>query len=117
MNANPVSILGLRLHLSASEDRTVIKCSGRLTAEVTDMLKDQVKPLIPGTKRIVLDLTDLKFMDSAGLGAVVGLYVSAKSHGCHLQLINFNKQIRNLLGITNVLSAFENCGKYMTRLP
>jgi anti-sigma B factor antagonist len=57
-------------------------------------------------KRIVLDLTDLTHMDSSGLGTVVRLYVSAKSAGCALELINRGPRIRQLLGVTNLLSVF-----------
>ena len=71
---------------------------------LTDVLYAGVSPLIPGSKRIVLDLTDLSYMDSMGLGTVVRLYVSAKSAGCDLKLINLGKRIRQLLGVTNLLS-------------
>jgi anti-sigma B factor antagonist len=76
-----------------------------------------VKGLIPGNKRIVLDLTDLSQMDSMGLGTVVRLLVSAKSSGCKLELINLNRRIRELFGITNLLSAFEICGEQRMKLP
>ncbi len=117
MNSNPVFTAGLRLHTSTSQDAVIIRCSGRLTSEGTDILKNETKPLFTRTRCVVLDLTDLKFMDSAGLGAIVGLYVSAKTHGANLRLINMNKQVKHLLGITNVLSAFESCGKYLTKMP
>jgi anti-sigma B factor antagonist len=80
-------------------------------------LRQTVKPLIPQTKRLVLDLTELAHMDSSGLGVLVGLYVSARSAGCQLQLINLNQRIRQLLGMTHLLSAFEACGKYMIKMP
>ncbi len=107
----------LHLHTSRENDTVVVKCSGRLIAEFTRGFKDQVQPLVSTTKRVVLDLSELAYMDSSGLGAIVSVYVSAKRHGCELQLINFNKQIRELLGLTHLLSAFETCGQYMIRMP
>jgi len=111
----PPSTLNLRIY--KTEDATVVQCSGRLTLDFTATLKSEVKNLIPQSKRIVLDLTGLAFMDSSGLGAIVSLYVSAKKAGCELGLINFNKQVRELLGITHVLSVFESIGQCNVRIP
>ncbi len=106
-------------HLTLDVDRTgnaaVVRCSGRLVAGVNDLLYLEVSQLIPGYKRIVLDLTDLTHMDSTGLGTVVRLYVSAKSAGCVLELINLGKRIRQLLGVTNLLSVFTVIGEQNIR--
>ncbi|MGA2148547.1 MAG: STAS domain-containing protein [Bryobacteraceae bacterium] len=59
----------------------------------------------------MLDLTDLTHMDSMGLGTVVRLYVSARSAGCDLELINIGKRIRQVLGVTNLLSVFTIIGE------
>ena len=106
----------LTLHTRNEPDAIVVECRGRLVCEATDQLRQTVKPLISQTKCLVLDLTDLAHMDSSGLGALVGLYVSAKTAGCQLQLINLNQRIRQLLGMTHLLSAFEACGKYMIKM-
>jgi anti-sigma B factor antagonist len=87
-----------------------VRCSGRLVAGVSDRLYVEVKQLIPSSKRILLDLTDLTQMDSTGLGTLVRLYVSAKSSGCALQLYNIGKPIRQLLSATRLLSIFEVIG-------
>jgi anti-anti-sigma factor len=102
----------LQLHVYACEDATVVRCTGRLTIETSPSLKAQVKPLFPARRRVILDLSDLEHMDSSGLGALVGLYISAKSAGCQLQLFNLSARIRALLSLTNVLSVFEPCGRY-----
>ena len=49
----------LRLRVGAKGDATVVECSGRLTADVAAILKNEVRDLIPRSKRIVIDLTDL----------------------------------------------------------
>jgi anti-sigma B factor antagonist len=108
---------GLELKVYVQERATVVRCSGRLTADVTANLREQVKDLILPAKLVVLDLTDLQHMDSAGLGTIVALYVSARRANCDLRLINFNKRVRELLGMTNLLSIFEACGQYFTRMP
>src|ERR1035437_3384222 len=95
----------------------VVRLSGKLVAGTTDVLYQEVRRLIPDSKKIVLDLSDLAYMDSIGLGTVIRLYVSAKSAGCDLQLINLSKRIRELLGVTNLLSVFTICGEHTIRMP
>ena len=98
-------------------DAMVVRCSGRLTGDSTDVFRDEVKAQIPLTRRIILDFTDLKHIDSTGLGAIVRVYVSARADGCDLQLVNLTPGIRKLLGLTNLFSVFGECGKYLTRMP
>lgn len=119
MSTNPpqVSSSRLKLRVSTKEDTTVVQCIGKLTADVSRDFKAEVKSLIPQAKRLVIDLTDLLYMDSSGLGAIVGLYVSAKAASCEFRLINFNQRVRELLGMTNLLSVFESCGQYFTKMP
>ena len=89
----------------------VLKCHGRLVAGVTSILYARVTELIPNSKRIVLDLSDLKHTDSMGLGTLVRLMVSAKSAGCSVELMHLSQQIRNLLGLTNLFSIFTIIGE------
>jgi anti-sigma B factor antagonist len=95
----------------------VVRLSGKLVAGNTDVLYQQVRLLIPGSKKIVLDLTNLAYMDSMGLGTVIRLFVSAKSAGCDLELIHLSKRIQELLGLTNLLSVFTVCGEHTIRMP
>jgi anti-sigma B factor antagonist len=87
--------------------KAIVHCRGRLVAGVCGKLYDKVHPLLAEHKRVVLDLTELASVDSLGLAALVRLHVSAKSAGSCLELINLGKQVRELLGITNLLSLFE----------
>ena len=107
-NAEPVLTVDVEL---CTENVYVVRCHGRLVAGVTDVLSAKVVPLIPQTKRIVLDLSDLKHTDSMGLGSLVRLYVSAKSAGCSLELMHLSKQIQHLLGLTHMLSVFTVIGE------
>jgi anti-sigma B factor antagonist len=105
----------LILDTHAQADATVVRCSGRLTRETSLLLKTEVKPLLLIQRRVVLDLTDLGYMDSSGLGTLVGLYISAKKANCELQLTNLSPRIRELLGVTHLLAVFETCGRHGTR--
>ncbi len=106
----------LTLEIQRSGNAAVVRCHGKLVAGVSDALYTEVRQLIPDCKRIVLDLTDLKYMDSMGLGTVVRLYVSAKSAGCSLELINIGKRVRELLGVTNLWSVFAVIGENNIRM-
>jgi anti-sigma B factor antagonist len=98
----------LTIDVELNGDVATVKCHGKLMLGVCDVLACKVRALIPETKRIVLDLTDLKHMDSIGLGTIVRLYVSAKSGGSCLVLVNMAPRIRQLLGITNLLSVLTD---------
>jgi|SRR5580658_8906163 anti-sigma B factor antagonist len=99
-----------RYEITESEDAdkyvtTTIACHGRLTSQNKDELRVLVNPLIQsGGRRIVLDFADLDYLDSSGLGAVVGLKVSAINKGlCTLLLVNLTPRVKQLFSITNVL--------------
>jgi anti-anti-sigma factor len=83
---------------------TTIKCHGRLMSGTTGPLKDFVKPLIDaGGHHIVIDCGDLESMDSSGLGALVGLKVSAINKGLgKLELVNLSPRVRDLLKLTSL---------------
>lgn len=89
----------------------LLHCHGRLVSGATHALSSAVTPLIPQTKRIVLDLADVQHTDSMGIGALVRLFVSAKASGCNLELMHLSKQIRNVLGITNLGTVFTVIGE------
>lgn len=105
----------LTLDVEQKAGHAVVHCHGRLVAGVGHVLYTRVHALIPENKCITLDLTDLNYIDSMGLGALVRLYVSAKSGGSRIELLNLGKQIRELLGITNLLAVFgDMCEKGVT---
>ncbi len=116
LNPTAQSVPRMKLKISSTEDGTIVKCSGRLTADVAPKFKDEVRMLIPEAKCLVLDLSEVTFMDSSGLGAVVGLYVTARKAGCDLRPVNFSQRVRELLGMTNLLSVFEPFANYPIRM-
>jgi|ERR1700728_4776750 anti-anti-sigma factor len=82
---------------------TTIHCHGRLVNQTAGQVKELVKPLIANGGRIVLDFGDLEYLDSSGLGALVGLKVSALHQGlCKLELENLSPRLKDLLKTTNL---------------
>jgi anti-anti-sigma factor len=112
-----VPITPLLLRSFVQQEATVVCCTGELTSSTSALLKTYVKGALPDTKRIILDLTNLVRMDSSGLGAVVALYISAKNARRTLEVVNLSPRVRELFGMTNLLSVFEACGRYGARMP
>ena len=94
----------------------IVRCHGRLIAGATDVLSSGVRPLFADCRRIILDLSDLKHTDSMGLGALVRLFVSARSAGSSVELVNLSQQIRNLLGLTHLLDVFTVIGENRVKM-
>ena len=97
----------LRLETVTSSEETLIRCIGKLTYANCEVLRSAVHGLLPQTKRLVLDLKDMTYLDSFGLGVLVGVYLSAKRQDCQLRLINVDEQAKNLMRITHLTYLFE----------
>ena len=96
----------LSFEIERDGDNAVVKCHGRLVLGTSEELYQAVKHLLPQTKVVVIDLADLTYVDSMGLGTLVRLYASARQEGCEFKLLHLGKQLRNLLKLTNLLSVF-----------
>ena len=106
----------LTIETDHGPETTVVKCRGKLVAGITEPLYHKVHDLMPQTRRVVLDLTDLTHLDSLGLGTLVRLYVHAKRTGCGLELINVGPRILQIFGIANLLSVFASVGENHIRM-
>ena len=102
----PAQELALRTEKNAEE--TVVYAAGRITLAMASVLQKTVRDLIPGTKRIVLDLTDVTYIDSTGIGAMVGVYLSATKAQCEFKVVNAQPRIRDLFEITKLRAIFED---------
>ena len=85
---------------------TIVHCHGQIVAGVGDQLYTDVHALLPQAKCIVIDMADVKRVDSLGLGTLVRIYVSARSAGTSVELTHLGKQIRELLGLTGLIDVF-----------
>ena len=90
-------------------DVLVLDVKGRITlGEGDELLKDKVNSLLnQGHKKIVLNLAEVPYIDSAGLGEIVRTYTTVSRQGGNLKLLNLTKRITDLLAITKLLTVFE----------
>jgi anti-anti-sigma factor len=117
MAANPIPISELSLETVRSPEETIVRCTGRISSGTSGALQTTVRNLIPETKCVVLDLTDVSYMDSSGLGAIVGLYLSAKRQNCKLKLIHLNQRLQELFRLTKLAAVFEGHEDYLGLTP
>ena len=116
MAANPIPVPESPLMIEvteATDEAFVVTCSGRIVSGTTDLLKTRIKSLFPDTRRLRLDLGNVSYMDSSGLGALVGLYVSAKSAGVELRLVHLTDRVAELLRMSNLLTIFQGYGEHL----
>jgi anti-sigma B factor antagonist len=102
----------MSLHLSERRigDVIIVDVSGRITlADGGDTrLKDKVRSLVQqDQKKMILNLADVSYLDSAGLGEMVQAYATVTKSGGALKLLNTTKRIKDLLSITKLLTVFE----------
>src|SRR6202161_2545343 len=86
-----------------------IECSGRIVfGDETSLLREEVKTaLANGMKRIVLNLGDVNYIDSGGLGTLVALHTTAHNAGGTIKLANLTKRVGDLLQVTKLLTVFD----------
>lgn len=91
----------LKLETVTTSEETIVRCVGKLTNTSAGALRSALD-LLPETKRLVLDLKDLTYLDSFGLGVLVSVYLSSRREDCQLRLINVSQQVQQVIRITNL---------------
>jgi anti-sigma B factor antagonist len=88
---------------------SVVALDGRIVlGEESNSLRERVKSLIgEGKKKIVLNMANVKYIDSAGLGILVAAYVNAKNQGAALHLSNLGNKFHDVLQLTRLLTVFS----------
>ena len=88
---------------------TILDLKGKITlGEGDEALKDKINSLIQqDRKKILLNLGEVPYIDSAGLGEIVRTYTTVSRQGGSLKLLNLTKRITDLLSITKLLTVFE----------
>ena len=90
-------------------DVTVIDVAGRITlGEGSAALRESMKDLVTkGQKKILLNLGEVSYIDSSGIGELVSGFTTVTNSGGNLKLLNLNKRVKDLLQITKLYTVFE----------
>jgi anti-sigma B factor antagonist len=99
----------LKLSKRTVDGILVIQCNGRIVfGEESSLLREEVKKAIAdGNKKIVLNLGEVNYIDSGGLGTLVALHTTAHNAGANIKLANLTKRVGDLLQVTKLLTVFE----------
>ena len=88
---------------------TIMDLSGRITlGEGSVVLRDQIRELLgKGEKKILLNLGDVTYIDSSGIGELVSAFTTVRNQGGELKLLNLTKKVHDLLQITKLYTVFD----------
>ena len=101
--------MSLKLNTREVNDILIIDLSGKLTmgesvAAIRDEIHDEVTQ---GVRKVLLNLADVSYIDSAGLGELTASYTSVRNRGGELKLLNLTKRVRDLMQITKLYTVFD----------
>ncbi len=101
--------MALKITVKEEQGVAVVYCNGRIVFgdEASD-LREQVKALLTTNKQVVLNLGGVSYIDSGGLGTLVGLYTSARGMQGDIRLANLTQRVRDQLQITKLVTVFES---------
>ncbi len=100
--------MALKISTHEAGSVTVVSCSGRIVfGEEAADLREVVKSLLERNQQIVMDLGAVNYIDSGGLGTLVGLYTSARNAGGEIKLANLTQRVRDQLQITKLITVFD----------
>lgn len=99
----------MKIESRTVRDVHVLDCSGKITlGEGTMAIRNTVREVLKnGGKKIILNLSDVNYIDSSGIGELVSTYTTVTNAGGQLKLLNLTKKIQELLSITKLLTVFS----------
>lgn len=101
--------MDLKISTREVEGVTIVDISGRITlGEETRELRKSIRDLVSeGKKKIVLNLADVSYIDSSGVGELVAGYTAVRNAGGELKLLNLTKKVHDLLQVTKLYTIFD----------
>ena len=98
-----------RIFTRSVADVSIVDLSGRVTiGEGSVLLRDKIHELLNrGVRKILLNVHEVGYVDSSGIGTIVKVYTSVRGQGGHLKLVNPNKRLKDLLDMTKLSAVFE----------
>ena len=88
---------------------TIVDLSGRITlGEGSVVLRDTIRDLLSkGSKKLLLNLAEVTYIDSSGIGELVSAFTTVRNQGGELKLLNLTKKVHDLLQITKLYTVFD----------
>jgi anti-sigma B factor antagonist len=101
--------MSMVLNARRLDDVVIMDLSGRITmGEGTLIVREQIKKLLDaGDRKFLLNLSDVDYIDSSGLGELVTSFTTVRNQGGQLKLLNLTRRVQDLLQITKLLTVFE----------
>jgi anti-sigma B factor antagonist len=100
--------MSLKMDSKTTDGVTVVHCAGRIVfGEEASALRAELKKVLTNSKKVVLNLADVTYIDSGGLGTLVGVYSSARAAGADIKLAGLGQRVRDVLQITKLVTVFE----------
>jgi anti-sigma B factor antagonist len=101
--------MSMILNARRLDDVVIMDLSGRITiGEGTRIIREQIKKLLEaGDRKFLLNLSDVDYIDSSGLGELVTAFTTVRNQGGQLKLLNLTRRVQDLLQITKLLTVFE----------
>jgi len=101
--------VSMTLNIRRLDDVAILDLGGRITmGEGAVILRDRIQNLLDlGEAKLLLNLAEVDYIDSSGLGELVASFTTVRSKGGQLKLLNLTRRVRDLLQITKLLTVFE----------
>jgi anti-sigma B factor antagonist len=98
----------LKIETRQADGVTIMSCQGRIVfGEEATALRENLKRILNSSRQIVLNLAGVSYIDSGGLGTLVGVYSSARAAGAEIKLSGLGQRLRDVLQITKLVTVFE----------
>jgi anti-sigma B factor antagonist len=98
----------LKIETRQADGVTILSCQGRIVfGEEAAALRENLKRVLGSTRQVVLNLAGVTYIDSGGLGTLVGVYSSARAGGAEIKLTGLGQRLRDVLQITKLVTVFE----------
>jgi len=99
--------MNLKIEKRLVEGVAIVSCNGRIMfGEEANALRDSLKEALSSTRHLILNLSDVTYVDSGGLGTLVGVYSSARAGGADIRLTGLGQRLRDMLQITKLATVF-----------
>lgn len=116
MGTNAFHAPGLTFELVETAEETTVHCKGKITAESAEFFQSEIRDrIIPDTRgkgiavtrRIILDLSQVTFIDSTGLGALLSVWTAGQRRACDMEIVNLSPRVEKLVNLTKLDQVFN----------